>query len=167
MGAIGRFWRQPSRPYRNFQIVFTILTLNFTIPALGYTFSPGTAIEQFLEVNRILGGAPYVFPEAESRVWRYLAAANVMTLGFMCLLLQLNLRRFRQVLVPLTFMKGYAAAAWLAGWIADPGARFFLAAAVLDTVTCAAFVGFSRSAAADIASRSDEELVPRPALGGP
>ena len=37
--------------YRNFQIVFTVLTLNFVIPALSYTFAPREAMEQFLAVN--------------------------------------------------------------------------------------------------------------------
>ncbi len=158
------FWSQPSRAYRDFQIAFTILTLNFVIPAFGYSFAPASAMESFLAVNRWLGGAPYDFPEASSRVWRYLAAANVMTLGFMCLLLQVNLRRFGAVVVPLTFMKAYAALSWWVGWALAPGLRFFLAAAVLDTVTCAAFVFFSGRAARDIAGRADAELVPRPML---
>lgn len=160
--SLARFWQQPCRRYRNFQIVFTILTLNFVIPAFGYTFTPQSAMDQFLAINRLMGGLPYTFPEAQSHVWRYLAAANVMTLGFMCLLLQLDLRRFYAVLVPLTFMKTYAAACWWVGWIQSPGYRFFLGAAVLDTVTAAAFVYFARSAHAQIAGRPDAELVPAP-----
>lgn len=143
-------------------MVFTLLTLNFVIPALGYTFSPRSAIDGFLRINDLLGGAPYAFPEAGSRVWRYLAAANVMTLGFCCLLLQVNLRRFYPVLIPLTFMKAYAAACWWGGFVAAPGYRFFLGAAVLDTVTCAAFVYFARAARAEIAGRPDADLVPAP-----
>jgi len=133
-------------PIRQFQIVFVLLALNFIIPAISYTFFPHVAVEGFLSLNTLLGGAEYTFPEAQSRVWRYLGAANVMTLGFMCTLLLANLRRFYPVLVPLTFMKGYAALAWLFGWIADPGARFFLAAAVFDALTCCAFVFFATRA---------------------
>ncbi len=166
MRALARFWRQPCRRYRAFQIAFTVLTLNFVVPAISYTFAPHVAMQQFLDVNRVLGGADYTFPEAASRVWRYLAAANVMTLGFMCLLLQLNLRRFYAVLVPLTFMKGYATACWLVGWLLAPGFRFFLAAAILDGVTSCAFVFFARRARAEIDGRRDDELVPRPLFGG-
>lgn len=155
-----RFWRQPCRRYRDFQIAYTVLTLNFALPALVYTFAPEQAMAQFLDINRLLGGADYLFPEADSRVWRYLAAANVMTLGFMCLLLQLDLRRYFPVLVPLTFMKAYAATCWLAGWIASPEYRFFLAAAVLDYVTSAAFVFFAVRARRAIDGAP--ELVPRP-----
>jgi hypothetical protein len=157
------FWRQPCRRYRNFQIAFTVLTLNFALPAIGYTFAPQAALDQFLTVNRLLGGIAYTFPEAGSRVWRYLAAANVMTLGFMCLWLQLDLRRHYAVLVPLTFMKAYAAACWWVGWLQAPGYRFFLAAAVLDTLTCVAFVYFARGAHVAIAAVADERLIPKPA----
>ena len=159
-------WFPTNPTLRNFQIVFTILTLNFIIPAFSYTFAPQLAMGQFLEINSILGGAEYTFPEAQSRVWRYLAAACVMTLGLCCFLLQLNLRRFYPVLVPLTFMKAYAACCWLVGWLAEPGLRFFLAAAVLDFVTSAAFVFFAVRAHRQIAERDDEELVPRPRAVG-
>ncbi len=165
MSWVGAFWQQPSRRYRNFQLVFLVLTLNFVIPAFSYTFTPQAAMDQFLTVNRVLGGSDYTFPEAASRVWRYLAAANVMTLGFCCFLLQYNLRRFYEVRVPLTFMKAYAASCWWVGWALAPEYRFFLAAAVLDTVSAAAFVIFSRSAHDDIAGRSDSDLVPRPRGG--
>ena len=159
---IATFWREQPAAYRNFQMVFTLLSLNFLIPAATYSFAPEVAIEQFLLVNKILGGEPYLFDEASSRVWRYLGAANVMTLGLMCVLLQLNLRTFFPVLVPLTFMKMYAAVSWLVGWWYDPGARFFLAAAILDFVTSAAFVYFAGTARRAIAEVDDRELVPSP-----
>ncbi len=162
MNPVRAFFAQPSRAYRNFQIAYTILTLNFVLPALSYTFSPQTAMDQFLAINELLGGSPYTFPEAQSFVWRYLGAANVMTLGISCLVLQLNVRRFYPVLFPLTFMKGYATACWAGGWILHPEYRFFLAAAVLDLVTCLAFVFFARRARADIEKRDPDELVPRP-----
>jgi hypothetical protein len=162
MNAIAAFWRQPCKRYRNFQIVFTILTLNFVLPAFSYTFSPQTAMDQFLQINTFLGGADYTFPEAASRVWRYLAAANVMTLGLCCLLLQLDLRRLYAVLIPLTFMKGYATVCWAVGWLLAPQFRFFLAAAILDLVTSCAFVWFASRARREIEGRSPDELVPKP-----
>ncbi len=162
MSPIRAFWRQPCKRYRNFQIVFTLLTLNFVIPAFGYTFSPESAMDSFLQINAVLGGAEYTFPEAESRVWRYLAAANVMTLGLCCLLLQLDLRRLYAVLIPLTFMKMYATLCWAGGWVLHPQYRFFLAAAVLDLVTSLAFVWFATRARREIEGRDLAELVPRP-----
>jgi hypothetical protein len=160
-----RFFKQPSAAYRNFQIVFSILTLNFVVPALSYTFAPEAAVDSFVRLNEWLGGAAFTFPEAGSRLWRYLGAANVMTLGLMCFLLQLNVRRFFPVLLPLTFMKTYAALAWLGGFFADTGARVFLAAAILDLVTSVCFVFFAARARRDIANRADDVLVPRPRFG--
>lgn len=162
MSAVLRFWRQPCRRYRDFQVVFALLALNFIVPALSYTFAPEAAVRSFVDANRLLGGEPYDFPEAQSRLWRYLGAANVMTLGFMCLLVALDLRRFFVVVIPLTFMKAYAASMWLAGWLASPGYKVLLAAALLDFATSAAFVFFSRRAHREIAEKPDALLVPRP-----
>ena len=162
MSHLRAFFRQPARRYRNFQLVYALLTLNFVLPAISYTLFPQVAIDQFLDLNAKLGGAAYTFPEADSAVWRYLGAANVMTLGFCCLLLQLDLRRFFPVLVPLTFMKFYAASCWLVGWFYHPEYRFFLAAAVLDFVTCTAFVWFATRARKDLDEHGDQQVVPRP-----
>jgi len=162
MSWIVRFLKQPNGRYRDFQIVFTILTLNFVIPAFSYTFLPKVAVGQFLHINQVLGGHAYTFPEAGSRLWRYLGAANVMTLGFMCFLLQLDLRKYRAVLVPLVFMKFYAASMWLGGWIQAPEYPVLLAASILDYTTTAAFLFFGIRAMRQIAGRPDAELVPRP-----
>ncbi|MFA6032538.1 MAG: hypothetical protein WC889_06535 [Myxococcota bacterium] len=164
MDCIKAFWTQPSWKYRNSQIAFFILALQFIIPAFSYTFTPHVAIDQFLQVNKILGGITYAEQAAEnaSFVWCYLGAANVMTLGFMCALLFFNLRKFYIVVVPLTFMKAYVATMWLVGWTMHTGYMFFLSAAILDYVTSAAFLYFSISAHNDIKDRPDSELVPVP-----
>ena len=164
MKFLVRFFRQPTKKYRNFQLVFTILTLNFAIPTLAYIFAPHLAVEQFLAINDALGGAAYEYAEAEltSRLWRYLGAANVATLALMCLLLQLNLRRYFAVLLPLTFMKSLAATLWLAGFVAHPEYPVFLAAALLDYGSSAAFVYFATGAKRAIGDTDEEKLVPRP-----
>ncbi len=167
MRPLAAFFTQPARRYRDHQLVFALLALNFLVPAFSYSFFPEQAVRSFLDVNELLGGAPYTFPEAESRVWRYLGAANVMTLGFMCTMLLVNLRRFFMVLWPLSFMKAYAATSWLVGWLFEPGARFFLAAAVLDYVTTFAFLFFSIRAHREIATIPDDQLVPRPLFSRP
>ncbi len=155
------FWGQPSKAYRNFQVVFTILTLNFAIPALSYTFAPAQAIDGFMQVNRLLGGGAYPFDESSSELWRILAAANVAALAFMCFILQLDLQRLYAVLAPLCFLKGWAALGLAGLYVVHPDVPLFLAGALLDGVTCAAFIVFTTRAHADIASRAPEELVPR------
>ncbi len=156
------FLNQPSRSYRNFQIVFTVLTLNFAIPTISYIFFPEIAHEQFMQLNEWLGGSTYPIDEAQSHFWRYLGAANVATLAFMCFLLQWNLRVFLPVVIPLTFMKMLAATLWAVGWAQNPEWHAFLAAAVLDYVTSAAFIYFALRAHDDIRGREDSELVPAP-----
>jgi hypothetical protein len=162
MKGLIEFWKQPSAKYRNFQLAFTVLTLNFAIPTLSYVFAPEVTQEQFAALNEFLGGAPYTFPEAQSRFWRYLGAANVATLAFMCALLQWDLRRKFAVLTPLVFMKATAATLWLAGFIATPEYPAFLAAAILDYVTSGAFVFFAVRARRDIEDLDDDDLSPSP-----
>ncbi|MBI3185581.1 MAG: hypothetical protein HYZ28_25870 [Myxococcales bacterium] len=157
-----RFLFQPNRRYRDFQLVFTLLTANFFFPALSYVLTPEIAAEQMGRINELLGGVAIEFPEAGNRFWRYLGAANVMTLALMCLLLQLNLRRFYVVLWPLTFLKAYNATLFLFGFLAAPGFRALLAVAIFDYLTSAAFVFFARRAHREIRGASEESLVPRP-----
>jgi hypothetical protein len=163
MGFFKRFFTQPNKKYRNFQIIFTILTLNFAIPSLSYAFAPHIAIDQFAQLNANLGGTQYNAEfEMNSRFWYFLGTANVMTLAFMCFLLQYNLRRFFPVLIPLTFMKAMAATLWLSGFIRAPEYPGCMAAAILDYVTSAAFVYFSVTALRQIADQPDDVLVPMP-----
>lgn len=161
-GLLSSFWRQPCRRYRNFQLVFTMLTLNFVIPAITYATTPAQIGHTLVQVNELLGGAPYTFPEEGSRLWRYLGAANVMTLGLMCLLLQVNLRKWRPVLVPLAFLKAYNATLFLSGFVAAPQFPGLLAVALFDYLTTGLFLWFTPRAYAEIQGRPDEELVPRP-----
>lgn len=161
------FFNQPSAAYRNFQVVFTILTLNFAIPCLGYLFAPQDVMVQFSALNQFLGGPAYNQPETQSYFWRFLGTANVMALAFMCAMLQSNVRRFQVVVIPLTFLKSTAATLWLVGFLNHPEFRAFLAAAILDYVTSVLFVVFVNSAARSIAALPDDQLVPRPRFVGP
>ncbi|MBI4821652.1 MAG: hypothetical protein HY791_35655 [Deltaproteobacteria bacterium] len=165
---LGRFLGQPVREYRNFQLVFTLLTANFFFPAISYAIAPEIAAQQVSRINEILGSGPYGFAGAEAgaRFWRFLGAANVMTLALMCFLLQLDLRQFYVVLLPLTFLKGYNASLFFLGWVFVPTHRAFLAIALFDGLTSVAFVYFARSAHRAIMSRPELELVPRPRFTG-
>ena len=163
MSWILRFFRQPCGAYRNFQIVFTLLTLNFVIPAISYALAPQIAADQFRQINALLGGSSYDFPEAASRLWRYLGAANVMTLGLMCFLLQWDLRKYRVILLPLFFLKSYNATLYLFGYFGAPQYPAFLAVAIFDYITSWAFWFFSTRAHRAIQEVEDEQLIPRPA----
>lgn len=162
MESLKRFWNQPARAYRDFQIVFTLLTLNFVIPAVSYALMPDVAMSQLAKINEILGGAASSFPEAQSRIWRYLGAANVMTLGLMCFLMQWNLRRYRAILLPLIFLKAYNSTLFLFGYFATPQYRALLAIAIFDYVTSWAFWFFSRRAYNQIKPLPNDALVPKP-----
>ncbi|MBI2521215.1 MAG: hypothetical protein HYV97_12380 [Bdellovibrio sp.] len=164
MESVTAFWKQPSRAYRNFQVVFTFLSLNFIIPAFSYAIAPQIVAEQFHQINNLMGGVPYTFPEEMSRMWRYLGAANVMTLGLMCFMLQINLRKFKAILIPLSFLKGYNALLFLLGFLASPQYRVFLAIAILDFVTTGAFIFFAGKAIRETDLLPDNVLIPRPGL---
>lgn len=137
------------------------LAIHFAIPAVSYVVAPEMISAQFSQIAEILGAGPYTVPEAESRIWRYLGAANVMTLALMCALLQYNLRKFYVVLVPLVFLKGYNASLFLGDFLMT-GHPAFLAVALWDFSNCWMFWFFSKRALADIAERADADLVPRP-----
>ncbi len=156
------FFQQPSKSYRNFQFVYIFFVLNFVIPAISYAVAPEVAIGQFRRTNTMLGGADYTFPEEQSRVWRYLGAANVMTLGLLCALLTWDLKRYRPVLGPLIFLKGYNASLFLFGWFAARQYPVLLAVALYDYLTCVGFWYFATRAYEDVKDRPDSELVPPP-----
>lgn len=162
MNRVASFFRQPCRRYRDFQIVFTILTVNFAIPSASYVLAPGVAADQFLSIGRALGGGDYPVPEAESRLWRYLGATNVMALAFMCFFLQLDLVKNYRVLAPLTFLKGATATLFLLEFLLGTRYPAFLAVSIFDFFTCALFVFFAHRAYDEIRDRPDAELVPRP-----
>lgn len=133
MNPLVRFWQQPNKTHRNFQLVYTYLTLNFFLPSLVYTFAPGKAIGQFETLGQILGAGSYAALAGETgNVWRVLGAANVMTLSLMCCLLLVDLRRFYPVLLPLVFMKGFTAVLYLAVYLFENRYPAFLAVSLYD-----------------------------------
>lgn len=171
MHAIRRFWSQPSTHYRNFQLVYALLFLNFAIPTLLYVFAPGRAMEGFSQLNVLLGGGALETPVGWS-FWRVLGAANVAALAFMCLWVMLNLRERLTVVVPLIFLKGTAAALWLVAYfqsssVVPSGAPVMLAAGIFDVLTCGAFAVFALVAYADIQDKPEAALVPRPVRSSP
>lgn len=127
-----------------FHVVFSILALQFFVPALIYAFAPDTAVAAYARLGPLLGGSGYAHSE-DSMLWRVLAVANVMTLAFCCALIQVDLRKWFPVLVPLVFLKGMAALGLLVAWLSErfPG---HLAGFALDAVTVALMLVFAVSA---------------------
>lgn len=158
-GWLRRFWNQPNRSFRNFQLVFSFLTLHFFIPSLTYAFNPQAAIDQFRWMGAIFG-VTYAYAE-DGFVWRILAAGNVCTLAFMCFLLQLNVRRFYAVLVPLCFMKGFAALGFLVTFLFVYRYPPFLGVAVWDSINVLMFLYFAHTARWGLEEWGEDAAVPR------
>ena len=155
------FFQQPVREYRNFQLVYTLLTLNFFTPAAVYLFAPEAAYAALDMLCSMLGWSSMSGAERTSEFWRFLGFSNVFSLGFMCLLLQVNLRRWYPVLVPLLVLKGgsVVGAAWL--FFAGSGHPFFALAVVFDGLTMAVMVVFARAAHRALPP-TDHGLIPPP-----
>ena len=131
-------------PKRSFQVVYTILVLNFLLPAISYIVAPQLTYQTLDQVNRLLGGGPY--PAVESgHLWHMLGTGNVFTLSFMCGLILFDLKRFYPVLPALLFLKGFSAiyALFIA---AANGVPFFYGVFFLDGITCAAMWLFATRA---------------------
>ena len=155
------FVSQPVSRFRDFQVVFTILTLNFFTPSVAYLFAPEVAYGQLDQLCNTLGWDLMSAAERGSEFWRFLGFSNVFALGFMCLLLQLNLRRWYPVLLPLLVLKGgsVVGAAWL--FLFGSGHPFFALAVGFDGVTMAAMIFFASRAHAALPA-GDVGLVPAP-----
>jgi len=91
------------------RVVFAILAAQFLAPAVSYLVQPAVALGTLDTINRMLGGGPYVAHENTGHVWHMLAVGNVMTLGFMCALLAIDLPRFYPALPSLAFLKAFSA----------------------------------------------------------
>jgi hypothetical protein len=166
--VLARFWRQDVKAFRDLQVVLTLLTLNFLIPSFSYFFAPDLAIEQFRKLGHILGGADYPLAE-QSHVWRVLAAGNVFTLGFLCFLLQLNVKRFAPVVPAFVVLKSYSALGYLYVFLFLLPYRLFFAIFLFDGLAVFLVVVFSRRALRAIAAGgpgAERALFP-PLLGEP
>lgn len=156
------FWHQPNKQYRNFHIVFALLGIHFLVPSFVYAFAPASAIGQLQMAGELLGAGPYKFAEAEGGyVWRVLAAGNVFTLAFMCFMIQLNVRRFYAVLVPLVALKSYASVGFLAAYLFGPGYPPMLGVAVWDFTNVLMFLYFAHRAYWGLEEWGEESAVPR------
>jgi hypothetical protein len=97
--------------------LFALLAVQFIVPAVSYLVTPEVAIDTLDQLNRLLGGGPYVVTESRGHVWHMLAVGNVMTLGFMCAALAIDFERNAAMLPALAFLKGFSALSSRSGWV--------------------------------------------------
>jgi hypothetical protein len=157
---IRKFLLQPARAYRNFQVVYSVLALQFLIPSLTYLIAPELALETVHQVSDLLG-APYPFSE-ESHVWRMLAFSDVWTLGSMCLILQLNLRRWYPVLLPLLICKGSSVVGSAYIYVFQEAHPFLLVVVLLDSLTVWVMWYFASRARRECGEEIVHSWIPRP-----
>ena len=162
MHWLKRFWSQPNKRYRNFVIVYTLLALNFIVPAFTYYFDPDSAVSSFYSIGELFDSKQSA--TEDSYVWWILGAGNVMTLGVMCALLLINVLRFYPILPALVTLKGLSSLGFLVVFIAGPHNPTFLGAALLDGVTVFLMLWFAIRANRS-ANRDPSGLVPRPVDG--
>jgi hypothetical protein len=155
-----RFWGQPNKQYRNFQIVFFLLGVHFLIPSLTYAFNPQGAIGQLKWLGSLAGATDYPYAE-DGFVWRILAAGNVFTLAFMCFMIQANVRRFYAVLVPLCVMKAYASLGFLTAYLYGLRYPVYLGVFCWDGINVLMFLYFAHTAYWSLEEWGQESAVPR------
>ncbi len=162
MRWLKRFWTQPNKRYRNFVIVYTLLALNFILPAFSYYIDPDAAVSSFYSIGELFDYKPSA--TEDSYIWWILGAGNVMTLGVMCALILVNVRRFYAILPALVCLKGLSSLGFLIVYIAGPHNPTFMGAALLDGVSVLLMLWFAIRANRSI-DRDPTELVPQPVDG--
>jgi len=155
-----RFWHQPNKAYRNFQMAFFLLGVHFLIPSFFYAFNPQGAISQIQFAGVLMGAGPYPFFE-DGFVWRVLAAGNVFTLAFMCFLIEANVRRFYAVVVPLCVLKGYSSLGFLLAYLVGYRYPTYLGISIWDGINVVMFLYFAHTAYWSLEEWGDESAVPR------
>jgi len=129
---------------RAFHVVYTVLALNFILPTMTYIVDPASAVAGFASISELFG-VPYTHSE-DSVLWWVLGTANVATLGFCCVLLQVDLQKWFPVLTPLVFLKACASVGFAAVFVWVEPLPSYLAASVFDAVTVLTMVVFAVAA---------------------
>jgi hypothetical protein len=140
---------------RGFLIVFGALATLYSGLGVSYLSDPDGAIRSLSQMNQRLGGVALAVPDVPP--WRYATAAAMVTLGLMCLMLVIDLRRNHPVLVPAVFFKAANATLWFT-YYAQVRLPVFLAAGLLDGVLVVVMVG--------VATRAHRRLIHEDAVAG-
>lgn len=162
---IAAFLKQPTRGYRNFQLVYGLIALTHLVVAVAAIYWPVELHEGFAGVNAAINGVRYYFPEDQGTYYRVIAATHLAGIAVMFALLQWNVRAHAPLLLPLVCFKLLAGVFWLVAFVERPIIAAALACATLDFVLAAVFVAFARPAYRE-ASGEKAALV-RPTLRRP
>jgi hypothetical protein len=141
--------------YKAFRVVYTLLTLNFILPAIYYCFDPQGAATAYYELASFVGseaGQPWA---ENSRFWLILAIGNVATLGFICFLMLRDLRANFNMLVPLCFLKSCSILGFFVAWVTH-GHPAFLIGVLFDLLTLFCMVFFARGAHRELCEATAE-----------
>ncbi len=106
------------RAVRQMDVGLLVIALQFIIPAVGYIVDPAGAVAVLERIDAALGAGPPPLSHAVAlgalspegaQLWHMLAVGNVMTLGFLCLLIRKDVVRFLPALPALAFLKAFSA----------------------------------------------------------
>jgi hypothetical protein len=97
--------RQPFAGGALFVTGYILLAALFGGLGIYYLANPSGAMNALSATNQRLGGIPIHVVDVVA--WRYTAAVGMITLGVMCLMILIDLRRNSSMLVPLVFFKGF------------------------------------------------------------
>lgn len=159
LDPIRRFVRQPLSVYRNMQIVFNLLAVQFLIPSLSYFFTPESALGQFRQLASWVGPA-YTVAE-QSFVWRTLAAGNVFTLALLCFALSWNVRRFAPLIPIFVVLKGFSSLGFLYVFAVETQHPVFFLIFLWDGLAVFLVWYFGVRAGRAVRENPGVELVPR------
>lgn len=138
---------QVPREVRIMQIIFGVLAVQFFLPSLSYFFTPEVALSQAQVLGALLGGATYPAAAGETGyIFRVLAAGNVFTLGFLCLLMLLDIRRYHPLIPVFVVLKGFSALGYLYVYLVQLRYPLFLAVFFWDSLAVGLVVHFGRRA---------------------
>ena len=128
------------------QVVFGLLAVQFILPSLSYLFAPEVALAQAETIGRLLGGGDYPMAGEQGYIFRVLAAGNVFTLGFLCLLMLLDMRRNHPLIPVFVVLKGFSALAYLYVYLLKLRYPLFLGVFFWDGLAVFLVVFFGRRA---------------------
>lgn len=135
------------REVRVMQIIFGVLAVQFFLPSLSYFFTPELALAQAQVLGTLLGGGTYPVAAGETGyIFRVLAAGNVFTLGFLCLLMLLDIRRYHVLIPVFVVLKGFSALGYLYVYLVQLRYPLFLAAFFWDGLAVGLIAYFGRRA---------------------
>jgi hypothetical protein len=124
-----------------FVVGFATLAAFFSGLGVYYLANPRGAIAALSTTNQHLGGIAIVVVDVVA--WRYTAAVGMITLGVMCLLVLVDLRRNSTMLIPAVFFKGFDVVLLVRYSALHPRVPACLEFAFMDVVLVAAMIGLA------------------------